>query len=400
MTGVFLVLALAQSPGSTPDSAVAPWPADTETIHRSVTCACVPFLSTNMAESPRVHTNCSFGCLGTFNASLSGFELSSGLNIETHDAEGMQLAGAINMAGGRFRGLQTTFGVNVAVDGVRGVQAALGINAAGAEVGGVQAAFGLNAAGAAVRGIQAAYAANFARGDVTGIQGAWVNAALGSVTGLQAAPGCNVCMGDVRGLQAGALNVAGRLGGCQVGLLNLGGAVRGAQVGVVNLARRMQGEPVGLVSVSGNSHATLNGWVDETAQLSIGLGTEVGHVYNLYYAGAAPTLRPAQAAAGIGLGTQFPFDEWVGMADVLLSARYAAGENAGFDGFVTRLRLLGGWRMGPGVLAFAGPTVSFALSGYGRATHDPAFGIPILRDETGPVTGWLGFTYGMRLFSP
>src|SRR5512139_1614007 len=66
---------------------------DTNLIHRSATCACLPFVSTSLGDAANTHTNCSFGCLGTYNASLSGFELSAGVNTEARNAEGWQVAG-------------------------------------------------------------------------------------------------------------------------------------------------------------------------------------------------------------------------------------------------------------------------------------------------------------------
>ena len=400
-------------PSTRPDDSPAAGK-DADLIPHSVTCACLPFVSSSLGDAAHTHTNCSFGCLGTYNASLSGFELSAGVNAEARNAEGWQVAGVSNFVGGRFRGLQTAVGVNFAARGLRGVQVAGGVNGSGAEVRGFQGAFGanvaleevsglqvaggLNVCAGSVRGIQAAYCASFAQNGITGLQGAWVNATLGNVTGVQAGLAASVALGRVRGLQAAGLTFAKELRGCQVGLLNIGVDAVGAQIGLVNVSRTMHGASVGLLSISGSGHATLDGWIDEAAQLNIALGTSVSGTHNLYFVGGAPTTRPMTGSAGIGIGTHFPVYDVTGIVEGLASVLYAAGEDPGLAGMVMRLRLLGGWSMAPGLLTFAGPTVNLAVPWYGRDIPYPNLGVPFIAAESGPVRGWLGFTYGVRLF--
>jgi hypothetical protein len=161
----------------------------------------------------------------------------------------------------------------------------------------------------------------------------------------------------------------------------------------------MSGTAVGLASLAGNSRFMLDGWVDETALLNLGLRTSLGRVSNVYFAGAAPFTRPMHFAAGTGIGVTVPFKELTGMAEATAAALFEP-ESYRRNGTMARVRLMAGWRAAPGVLVYAGPVWTLLAHYEWSDFPDPALAIPLFShaDWNGTVRSWLGFSYGIRLF--
>ncbi len=311
-------------------------------------------------------------------------------------------------------GAQVTLGLNTATERVDGAQLAVGMNAAEGPLTGFQGAAGLNwarslegsvqgAAGANIlgegRGAQLAAGANIVERDLSGAQlASGSNIAGGTVHGAQISAGLNVARA-VEGFQGAAVNVAGTTSGAQLGVLNISRKAEGAMVGVVNVAGSADGATLGLLNFvrDGIHDVEVYGTPMATVASTIKLGTP-----NLYTGWTGAYDEQAQHdlgswvfGAGLGMRRDFLFLELDTDLGVEVYGAVVPDDATTPDVLAPRARMVLAWPIFDWAAPFVGATLSYGIAldnGAGAALPE---GMVQYWDE-GSRGGWLSWEGGVR----
>jgi hypothetical protein len=269
-----------------------------------------PFVGISSSPGWRSSTRIvSLGAIGTLSGGVDGVAAAGVANIEEESLCGGAFAGVANVVGGPVHGGEVAGVLNVSAGPVRGAQIAGVINLATAATGGAQIAGVAN---------------------VTG----------GTVTGAEV---------------SGVLNTAAEVRGAQIGSVNVAtGAVHGVQIGVVNVAETADFS-LGVVNVLYKGRLNLDLWaLPEAGLLFAAVKNGGAHYHYIYGMGLRATdTHPVWLTFGLGAhvvpGGPVFFD-----VDVLAHGELAFVSNNRND--LYEARVVVGYRLLPGVSAFAGPT--------------------------------------------
>lgn len=337
---------------------------------------------------------------GFADPTLNHLSLSLGMSYG-HDLEGAQLAVGASWMDARMTGVQAAVGLSHVGGEGTGLQLGVGATTVARAFEGVQAAVGVATTGGDFRGWQTSVGVGVVGGSLVGLQTTvGLNVAGGAVEGGQVTVGLNVA-NQVNGFQlATGLNVAGQVEGAQVGLINAAGSVAGLQLGLINVVEETKGLSLGLIN-----YATKDGILDVEVSSSdvgmLGLALELGtkFVYTGFsFSGGTWEVTDA-IAYGAYLGVRMhPTSQWE--LEVELGHQWL-DENRDFSSLdlLGSARVTLGYRLGKGVVLYAGPALHVLVdlhdAGTDRAVFAPSYAA---RPDQGRSYLWPGFTAGLRLF--
>lgn len=363
----------------------------------------LPYLGSNVLQSPKLSNRLSFNLLWGFNGGVEGLEIGGLVNTIRYDVRGIQIAGWGNMVGGDVTGIQYGGLFNFVGDTISGVQLAGLFNAAGRAYA-IQGAAGFNLAFSGFSGIQASGAFNYCGGANSGIQ----------ASGL-----LNISRGKVKAQFSGLGNIAGQVEQAQAGLINIARKQEGSQFGIINVADTVAGVSIGLLSFIRKGYHSLEIGGGETFHGNFALRLGVPRFYNIFYLGTRLDDRPASAAGksagtdwswglGYGIGTTFPLGRRSTLH--LEGVSIHLNERALWDPALNQLqqlRLTFDTPIAPQVHFYAGPAAYYLIS----RRKDPESGI--FQTDFAPYAWWSsqqdngttrqfwgGLTAGIRILSP
>jgi hypothetical protein len=318
-----------------------------------------------------------------------GYSLSLGLfaNTQEEPFRGVQFAWLVNQAQ-RRAGSQVSLIGNLAMQDLRGWQATGTVNWSVGAVQGGQVAGALNIA-PQVRGWQISASTNI----------------VGNIRGWQIAGGSNIAR-QVKGVQLGALNMASTVKGWQIGLVNISGDISG-------------GQPLGLINYSRTGLFNFNTWRDETGINGFALSSGSRNFYTSLSLGFFEESGQRHWATGLGLGLQrtrgslfsaLELNQYRITRDVD-GGNYRIGVavnppnleidlgDAKIENYLTRLRLLGGWKafddFSGGLSIVAGLSLNMLWTEGKERLVKPQYGEA--QEMGDDVFFWPGFSIGLRI---
>ena len=204
-----------------------------------------------------------------------------------------------------------------------------------------------------------------------------------------------------KGIQIAVLNVSGDLTGVQIGVVNIARKMKGTQIGVVNYADELNGVPIGIFSFVRKGQIHVDMWASEISEANVALKTGSKHVYSILAAGIHPS-DPYRFSYGIGIGGHIPRgSKFVNIEALSFQVYEDIAEVDGWDNkihTISKLRLIGGWKIKPRISVFAGLTfnvfVSDVSDGENIATASFYDSVNDTNDRW--VRMWPGFVAGVQ----
>jgi hypothetical protein len=330
------------------------------------------------------------GVIGNRAYSVSGLQLSMGVNYVDTTMRGIQMSLAYNSAGW-LNGAQLAVGANRVANDAEGWQTAVGLNWVGGHLHGAQTVVGFNWAdsvqGAQIGVINASRSVNGAQIAIINVAPRLHGAGIGLVNVSLGLKG----EGDMSGAQIGLVNVARQMGGFQLGLVNLADERRGFTLGLVNVARTHEGEAFGLLTFIGNGVHSASVFTSDVALLNVTGKLGGRHLYTLYEVGYHPgdtatvdrpdTVRRGDRrySFGLGIGWRAPITERfyldTELSGVNVVRRIGELDDDRPADTLYSLRAIGAYRLVPGFSIIAGLTYNAAMT---FKTHDLDVGTGVL----------------------
>jgi hypothetical protein len=240
-------------------------------------------------NQPDIRTHFSFNAFYGHIGFLDGFELGLFFNTVKNGGRGVDWAGLGNWNGGKFEGWQAS-GVFNSAQSLTGLQLSFGVNRARESVLGGQISGLANVNGGPSSGVFLTFGANVSRAN----------------EGLMVAGLTNVAQGKVTGFEGSLFNYAHDVSGVQLGVVNVAKNVSGVQLGLINVADDVDGVPIGLISVtrSGGVHPMF--WLGTTSRVNVGLKFATRYTYTFLNISARPINDKWRVGPGFGIGVRVP----------------------------------------------------------------------------------------------
>ena len=311
--------------------------------HSPYQVSLTPGLSSHGMFISQIVNDFSLNIIGGYTAGVNGIELAGAFNIDQKDVKSLQLAGIFNTVGNDMSGLQ------------------------------------------------AAGVSNTVFGEVSGVQIAGVNNWACGMKGVQLSGIFNVSK-ELKGLQmSGCMNISSRRTGSQVaGLFNIGKQVKGIQVSsLLNIADSCD-YPIGLINIIRKGRKSLSVESCESGVTGIVFRSGGRVLYSLMGMGYDVDDQLIPYVFDVGLGvhvlykTRFSLDiEQVFRKNTDLKKK---------DQPMDILRFLPGFRLGPHVSFFAGPSVNFVFDSKGTVELP---GLVLTENKEKGNALYIGCTYGV-----
>lgn len=364
-------------------------------------------MGTNGMDYNQIENKVSINIFGGHHGGLNGIEVAGFANSIRKDAKGVQAAGFVNAVQGNLMGTQVAGFANYAGK-VQGVQASGFVNVAKDSVEGAQVAGFVNYAHENHKGVQVAGFMNTIYGDGDGIYGSgFSNVSIGNVKGIQATGFFNAAHKGIEGVQLSgfgnyALDTV--VGGQVSGFINVAQHLKGFQVGFINYSDTIEeGVMVGFLSYARKGYHQFELEGNESHYGNVSFKTGTNKFYNILSVGAKVKEEQLFWSFGYGLGSQFLFNEKLGM-NVDLTAHHLNKD----AGFTPHLNLLS--KLKPSVFCsfhkhltvYGGPSINLLVSDvniYGEAPQNEGFVNESLYDkniDNVNVKMYLGFQAGLR----
>lgn len=357
----------------------------------------LPYVGTNLLQSPRTVNNVSINLVWGTNGGVEGMEVGGLGNTIIGSVQGIQVAGLVNTVSQHVVGTQIA-GLSNMVDG---------------NVQGVQLAGVLNRSGSA-DAIQLAGGFNVVNGDFSGVQlGGLFNTVAGDARGIQVAPLFNTNGGNGRAQIAGVFNRADTVSFMQLApLVNVAKQLNGLQLGLINVADTASGVPIGLLNLVRRGYNRVELGTGETFFGNVAIKIGVRHFYNIFYVGGRSDEerdpdgvldRVNSWGLGYGLGSSIRLGPRFHLDLELISMHVNEKEDWTAElNQLTQFRVLFDGRIGNRISAFAGPVGNLMVSRLANPA-DGTIGSSLppytMYDETRKGTNtqmWIGVQAGLR----
>lgn len=357
----------------------------------------LPYVGTNLLQSPRTVNNISLNLVWGANGGVEGLEVGGLGNSIIGSVQGIQVAGLVNTVSQHVVGTQIA-GLSNMVDG---------------SIKGVQLAGVLNRAGSA-NAIQLTGGFNVVEGDFSGVQLALLfNIVQGNARGVQIAPVFNSNGGDSRIQVAGLFNRADTVAFLQVApFINVAEHTRGVQLGLINVADTASGVPIGLLNFVRKGYNRVELSTGETFFGNVAIKIGVRRFYNIFYVGGrsaeeqnsdGESVRATSWSLGYGLGSSIRLGQRFHLDLELLSMHVNEKEDWTTElNQLHQFRVLFDGRIGNRISTFAGPVANLMVSRLINP-EDGTIGTRLapytLYDETRNGTNtkvWVGVQAGLR----